>query len=254
MQKKEALAELKSVSGKSLSECLRAYNEANNVGQAFVLLFRNEIETIKSRTHIIDEDLITKSLIITQNNIEGALSLLTHGYDCFSIAKTIYPEFSRYTDSVKYDDASWHNGEKGVTHIGMFLAWCIDRDLISEKLKAEAEEDIQQVRDRAITGAELLISICDGKLADIDLNEAGNRFAKDYFQDHTDFGNRYGSYIDDYSKTFDKNAEENGFEYESIYHVENSFENYDLLKPVIDNKFTEWKTYTNFQTDEHDAD
>ena len=52
----------------------------------------------------------------------------------------------------KYDDASWHYGgdfpddlpeENGATHIGMFLNWCIDNDLISEFQIEESGEDVQ---------------------------------------------------------------------------------------------------------------
>jgi len=46
----------------------------------------------------------------------------------------------------KYDDASWHYGgnypvglptKNGATHIGMFLAWCIENDLIAKELEDE---------------------------------------------------------------------------------------------------------------------
>lgn len=154
----------------------------------------------------------------------------------------------------KYDDASWHYGgdfpddlpeENGATHIGMFLTWCIDNDLISEFQIEESGEDIQKVKNRELTGAEFLIDNCDEKFTDEDLNNLGNEFAKDYYEDDTDFGRKFGNYSDDYSSTFDQKAERSGFEYETFYHVENTFENYEILKPIINKRFEEWKKYRN---------
>ena len=152
----------------------------------------------------------------------------------------------------KYDDASWHYGgdypknlpiENGATHIGMFLTWCIDNNLVSEELFEDAEEEIQQVKDRITTGAQFLFEVCDGKFIDDDLNETGNGFAQDYYDEDSSFADEYGSYTDDYGSTFDQKAESNGFEYESFYHIEDTFDNYDLLKPIIDQRFNEWKKY-----------
>ncbi|RIY37343.1 hypothetical protein CKY20_04475 [Capnocytophaga canis] len=145
---------------------------------------------------------------------------------------------------MKYDDASWHYegefpanlpNENGATHIGMFLAWCIENDLISDWLREEAEEEIQQVKEGKLSGADFLISVCDEKLLDEDLSEIGNAFAQDYYKDDTDFGEKFASYTDDYINTLDRE------ELESFYEIENTPENYQLLKKVIDKRFQDWK-------------
>lgn len=147
---------------------------------------------------------------------------------------------------MKYDDASWHYegdfpadlpNENGATHIGMFLAWCIENDLISDWLREEAEEEIQQVKEGKLSGADFLISVCDEKLLDEDLSEIGNAFAQDYYEDDTDFAEKFASYTDDYINTLDQG------ELESFYEVENTPENYQLLKKVIDKRFQDWKNY-----------
>ncbi|CEN45338.1 conserved hypothetical protein [Capnocytophaga canis] len=147
---------------------------------------------------------------------------------------------------MKYDDASWHYegefpanlpNENGATHIGMFLAWCIENDLISDWLREEAEEEIQQVKEGKLSGADFLISVCDEKLLDEDLSEIGNAFAQDYYKDDTDFGEKFASYTDDYINTLDRE------ELESFYEIENTPENYQLLKKVIDKRFQDWKKY-----------
>ncbi|KMQ69292.1 hypothetical protein ACM39_04155 [Chryseobacterium sp. FH2] len=151
----------------------------------------------------------------------------------------------------KYDDASWHCGgdfpeglpeKNGVTHTGMFLNWCIQNDLISDELK-EDEEEIQKLMRREITGAEFIMDSMDGKFSEYDLNDLGNAFAQDYYKDDTDFGNRFSSFADDYVNIFDAKAEENDYEYETFYHIEDTYENYDLMKLVIDHRFQEWKEY-----------
>lgn len=152
----------------------------------------------------------------------------------------------------KYDDASWHYGgdfpgdlpeENGATHIGMFLAWCIHNDLISEFQIEESNEDIEKVKNLELTGAEFLIKNCDEKFTDEDLNDLGNEFAKDYYVYETDFGKKFASYVADYAATFEQNAEKIGHEYKTLYHIENTFENYQILKTVIDKRFEEWKIY-----------
>ena len=115
----------------------------------------------------------------------------------------------------KYDDASWHYGgnypqdlpkENAATHIGMFLTWCIDNDLISHFQLEEAGDDIVKVKNRTSTGADFLINYCNEKFTDEDLNDLGNEFATDYYNDGTEFAKQYGSYLNDYSIFFDEKA------------------------------------------------
>lgn len=111
----------------------------------------------------------------------------------------------------KYDDASWHyEGNypenlptaNAATHIGMFLAWCITNDLISTEQLDDYGSDTEEVKASRMTGAEYLISICDEKLYEEDLNELGNGFAKAYYEytKATKFSNLYSNYMQDYLK------------------------------------------------------
>lgn len=151
-----------------------------------------------------------------------------------------------------YDNASWHYGgdfpeelpeKNGATHTGMFLNWCINHHLISKEFNEDTEDGIDKIKRREITGAELVMDFMDGKFSEYDLNDMGNAFAQDYYKDETDFGNRFSSFADDYVNLFDAKAEENDYEYETFYHIEDTYENYDLMKQVIDYRFEEWKEY-----------
>ncbi|MGO4709413.1 hypothetical protein AB4Y90_09905 [Chryseobacterium sp. 2TAF14] len=154
----------------------------------------------------------------------------------------------------KYDDASWHYGgdfpeglpeKNSATHIGMFLNWCINKNFHSEEFKEDAEEEIEKLKRREITGADLIIDSMDEKFSEYDLNDFGNSFAKDYYVDETDFTSKYSSFATDYLNLFDSLAEENNFEYETFYHIEDTYQNYDLMKQIIDHRFEEWKEYKN---------
>lgn len=141
-----------------------------------------------------------------------------------------------------YDRMDWHYGgdfpeglpeENGGTHIGMFLAWAIETKLIGEFHQEESEESIRQILKREITGREFLEDMCDEKFWEEDLNEEGNNFAKAYYEEDTSFGDKFSSYMEDYSTLFKK--------YETVYHVEDTWVNYDLIKPIIDQRFKQWK-------------
>ena len=154
----------------------------------------------------------------------------------------------------KYDDASWHYGgdfpeglpqKNSATHTGMFLNWCISKNLHSAELQQDSEFEIERLKRREITGAEFVLEAADGKFSEDDLNDFGNAFAKDYYVDETDFANKFSSFATDYINIFDSLAEKSDFEYETFYHIEDTYENYDVMKQVIDHRFEEWKEYKN---------
>lgn len=136
-----------------------------------------------------------------------------------------------------YDNAKWHyEGDfpgdllpfQGYVHTGMFLGWCIDNDLMSEQFKTDLAKEIAHFKKQKITGAQIYEGCCDGIFMSEDLNETGNQFAAAYFNFDT------GSYLSDYEDTL-------GGVLPSLYHVEDSWENYNKLKPVIDRQFQAWK-------------
>jgi hypothetical protein len=152
----------------------------------------------------------------------------------------------------KYDDASWHYGgdfpadldpKFGATHIGMFLTWCIDNKLNSQFHVDESRDDLEKVKARLMTGAEFLINNCDEKFTDEDLNEIGNEFASAYYQDDTDFVRKHSGYLQDFEFTMKDVYNDRNIELESSYHVEDSWENYQTVKELIDRRFQEWKTF-----------
>jgi hypothetical protein len=140
---------------------------------------------------------------------------------------------------VAYDRADWHYGgdfppdlppENGGTHIGMFLAWAICNGLEGELHRAESAEGLAAVRARARTGRDFLFEYCDEKFWEEDLCQEGNAFAAAYYA-----ANGPASYLYDYDRAL-------GTGLPSLYHVEDSWGNYDRIAPVISRRYSAWRS------------
>jgi hypothetical protein len=136
-----------------------------------------------------------------------------------------------------YDKAKWHfegdfpeglDAFQGYVHTGMFFGWLIDHDLVSDQFKEDFAAEISSFRQRQHTGAQLYQSCCDGVLMLDDLNELGNRFALSYFNFDA------GEYLSDYEATL-------GMDVPTIYHVKDTWANYQKLKEVIDFRYKAWQ-------------
>jgi hypothetical protein len=132
-----------------------------------------------------------------------------------------------------YDKAKWHIGSnfpeglenyQAFVHTGMFLGWLVDNNLVSEEFAAENGQDITLFKNREITGAQLYEKACDGVLLLEDLSERGNRFALHYFEFSM------GLFPLDYNSTLCRSLP-------SIFHVADTWDNYNLIKLVFDNRF-----------------
>jgi len=118
--------------------------------------------------------------------------------------------------------------EAGATHTGMFVAWAFLSGLVGELHIEDFPDDVPKLSGRRATPGAFFLEACDGKFTDEDLNDEGNAFAQDYF----DF--KKGRYISDYEAALGEGLPD-------LYHVKDSWENFDRLKPVLDRRFEEWK-------------
>ncbi|GGI56874.1 DUF7832 domain-containing protein [Winogradskyella haliclonae] len=134
------------------------------------------------------------------------------------------------------DRADWHYGndfpenlpeENGGTHIGMYLNWIIDNNLISEFHLTESKNAIEKVKSGEMTGRDFLFDFCDGKFWNQELNEIGIEFTESYYSTDKYFG--------DYSKVLASSLD-------SIYEVKNSRQNYDMIKEILDKRFAKWNS------------
>lgn len=139
------------------------------------------------------------------------------------------------------DRIDWHTGGdfpenlpevNGGTHIGMYLAWIIKNDLIGQLHLDDSVEALEKVKLKQITGRDFLVDMCDEKFWEEDLNEEGNNFTKHYYESESK--ENFKSYITDYCEVL-------GQEVESLYEIENTWENYEKLEPILDKRYSEWK-------------
>lgn len=151
-------------------------------------------------------------------------------------------EFTEFVESLEntsdvYDKAKWHfDGDfpegldyfQGYVHTGMFFGWLLENDLIGDEFKSNFEEEIELFKTRKLTGSQIFERCLDGVLLLEDVSELGNRFALYYF----DFDN--GQYLADYEEILIG-------ELQSMYHVADTWANYEDLRVVIDKRFEEWK-------------
>ncbi len=153
---------------------------------------------------------------------------LNEGYVEKEYHQTIENSFSTY------DKAKWHyqaddfpkelSEHQGFVHTGMFLWWLIENDLMSEEFIKDFEEEIQLCKDQEITGAEVF-SRMDGVLSIEDVSEQGNAFGIKYYEKQ---------YLEDYGYVLCEDLP-------TAYHVQDSIQNYLKLKPVIDQRYKDWK-------------
>ncbi len=112
-------------------------------------------------------------------------------------------------------------------HTGMFLAWAVERGLESAEIGERAPEALDAFHARKFTGTRLYHAL--GGVFDSDLlSEDGNVFAASYFDFET------GQFLEDYAQTLAGGLE-------SLYHVDDSWENYDTLCAVLDRRFLAWQ-------------
>lgn len=134
-----------------------------------------------------------------------------------------------------FDKAKYHadsieqlglNQEQAFVHTGLFVAWLVNNELMSEFFIKESGAEIEQLQSRKVLPSTIYI-YWDGTLISEMLNERGLSFAMDYF----DFDK--GNYIPDYKATFKVNGDQ-------IFTVEDTWYNYDKLRAVIDAAFKKW--------------
>lgn len=143
---------------------------------------------------------------------------------------------------MKYDDSEYFflnfetdlDNHAANTHIGMYLAWAVHAGLAREDRADEAwTSAVAAVRARQMTGANLLSDRCDGKLGDREFNAEGNAFTAGYYA--TGFG-------PDYARVFDSQIPSTGHDADDICSVPDTWPNFDLLKPVLDQRLATWRS------------
>jgi hypothetical protein len=130
---------------------------------------------------------------------------------------------------MKYDDGAYHlepaeSEAHAAAHIGLYFRWCVHSGLVSEEHTAEPElaDQLQKVRHGQLTGTEYLWENTSGKLADVDLNDEGNRFTKWFYDKY---------YLDELRSI--TRAQD--------YALAESDVDFDALRRQLDQSLTKWR-------------
>lgn len=116
--------------------------------------------------------------------------------------------------------------QNGGTHIGIFFAWLLNRNLLNEELLAAFPYELEAVLKRECSGREFLASKRDGQLSEEDLNQTGNDFTRAYYDSDI--------YFNDYAEVLAEGRP-------SFYHVDDTWENYDLMVERIEARYAAWQ-------------
>jgi hypothetical protein len=115
--------------------------------------------------------------------------------------------------------------EQAYVHIGMFLGWMLENGLYSEIFEEEEAHQVLRFKHREIT-CSILSALWDGYLGEELFNEEGNEFSVYYYQS--------GMYRIDYQDVLAEDLP-------SMYHVDDTWENYDKISARITQRYEEWK-------------
>lgn len=115
--------------------------------------------------------------------------------------------------------------EQAYLHIGMYLGWIIEKELYSEFFEDEADTEIFRFNRRQI-GPTILSEIWDGYLGHELFNREGNMFTYYYYAG--------GIYKKDYQELL-------AGDLPSLYHVKDTWENFDAVKRKVDARYADWK-------------
>ena len=136
---------------------------------------------------------------------------------------------------LEFDDWHWHTEgafpkgqapEQGYVHIGMFLAWLIEHDMLGPKWVARTgtQPEIASIREAAVSPCALRDKT-GGRLSSDMMTLEGASFAGAYYAP------QYG-YTADWRWVFGKPADK--------YAVPESWETYERIAVVIDMRYKSW--------------
>jgi hypothetical protein len=108
----------------------------------------------------------------------------------------------------------------------MYLAWVLHSGLASKDLLSYVANRKAAFDSRSITGRDLLFEELDEKFFDALLSKEGKAFTKAYYE--TD------EYIQDYAEVL-------AADFETPYEVADTWENYDRLAPLLNERLQRWR-------------
>ena len=150
-----------------------------------------------------------------------------------------------------YDKAKWHYEAKdmpkelpeivGATHIAFFVRWCIENDLMSQEIKEDFAEELQQIANKELDCRDFFFNNMDGVFTSEELNTKGKKFAAAYYHsEKTKFAKNFGYYLIDHENWVKNKFGSQYNSDSSYYYVENSEDNYNEIKDICNKRYSEF--------------
>jgi len=79
-----------------------------------------------------------------------------------------------------YASVTLGGDDRNAEYLGIFVAWLVANDLLSEPLKRRAAKAVSRLRLQDMTGSAFLTTVLDGELGPSHLSDAGRDFAERY--------------------------------------------------------------------------
>lgn len=139
------------------------------------------------------------------------------------------------------DHQDWHTEEDfptdlepthALTHMGMYLEWASQRQLLHPDVAQQLSDAIAQLPARTITGRDIVEQALGKQLLLSFFNEHGQRFTAFYYADDDE---GYGQFLSDYVNTLRTDL------LPSFYHVDNSQEAYEAIASQFDVAYARWE-------------
>jgi predicted DNA-binding WGR domain protein len=141
--------------------------------------------------------------------------------------------------NITFDKAKWHINEEfpeeldsfqSYVHTGMYICWLIEKGLTKHENPYDDKESLERLKVRVNSPANYYFEQMDGVFDCEGLTVQAKEFTKTYF----DF--EKGNYLNDYIKTLDPTDE-----LPTLFHIKDSWQNYDKLKQTLNQEYNNWK-------------
>ena len=137
---------------------------------------------------------------------------------------------------VVYDNISWHTEtddfppevprENAGIHMCVFLSWMLNNDLHSDSFNSQNTAFIEDIKGQRTKPIDFLVNAFNEEIRDEYFTEEGNRFAEHYYSS--------SKYFKDYAGLLGRDTL-------TIYHVKDPWKVYEVVEPIIDQRFSDWK-------------
>ncbi len=136
---------------------------------------------------------------------------------------------------MKYLDASWFLDMEGKSYslekvrilLALYLAWALKNGLGGDLHTVDNKASCDKLIQGSTTPLDYF-EYCDEKITSEDFNREGNLFSEEYLKE---------IYFEDYVHALRDEAPE-----EEVFDIDDTWENYNKLAKVIDQRFANWKS------------